>query len=500
MNSEQIQTPKRSPLWRIARWLVGAVIAFVTLIALFYAVEDWRGRAAWSRCKRQLEAKGERLDWAAYVPKRVPDDQNFAHTPLLEALAYKSRKDTGVMARFEAVRPGLFVTHLGDWTHGKRSDLEACQRAIQENDELIAPASAREPAADVLAVLNKLDAEWTELRKANQRPYAQFWSATEWPWDASVPNFIAIRQIVQLLSARASAEVALNRMDDAFADVAVIDRIAEAVQGQPFLVAAMIRVAILNGPGMQPVWEGIIAGKWSDTQLAEFQKRYAKFDLLADFQRSMRGGERAVINDLIERRPRELERMFLDSNGSKDKPRSPKELLEKYAVRISPSGWLLQNQACYNQAIQDYALAGYDPARQQVFPSAIDGSVGRFEAQVRQRRLFGALSAIAVPNFFKALQTCTRGQTQMNEVVLACALERNRRAEGHYPDSLASLAPRFIDRIPHDLIGGGPLKYQRTQNGSFTLYSVGWNEKDDEGEISSNRNQGDWVWHAAAKD
>ena len=82
-------------------------------------------------------------------------------------------------------------------------------------------------------------------------------------------------------------------------------------------------------------------------------------------------------------------------------------------------------------------------------------------------------------------------------MVLACALERYRRVEGHYPETLASLAPRFIDRIPHDLINGQSLKYQRTANGSFTLYSVGWNEKDDEGEVSSNRDQGDWVWYAA---
>ena len=71
MNSEQIRTPKPSPLWRLARWVIAALIACVTLIALFYAVEDWRGRAAWVRCKRELEAKGERLDWAAYVPTRV---------------------------------------------------------------------------------------------------------------------------------------------------------------------------------------------------------------------------------------------------------------------------------------------------------------------------------------------------------------------------------------------------------------------------------------------
>jgi len=37
--------------------------------------------------QQELKAKGERLDWAAYVPAHVPDEQNFIKTPLLQAWA-----------------------------------------------------------------------------------------------------------------------------------------------------------------------------------------------------------------------------------------------------------------------------------------------------------------------------------------------------------------------------------------------------------------------------
>lgn len=50
---------------------------FATLIAIFYTEEDWRGKRAWKNCKRELEAKGAVLDWNAYIPAPVPDDQNF---------------------------------------------------------------------------------------------------------------------------------------------------------------------------------------------------------------------------------------------------------------------------------------------------------------------------------------------------------------------------------------------------------------------------------------
>ena len=61
------------------------------------------------------------------------------------------------------------------------------------------------------------------------------------------------------------------------------------------------------------------------------------------------------------------------------------------------------------------------------------------------------------------------------------ALERCRLARGAFPESLDALAPQFIAKVPHDVIGGQPLKYRREADGSFVLYSVGWNEKDDGG-------------------
>lgn len=52
-----------------------------TLIALFYTVENWRGKRAWNTYRGELEAKGVKMDWAAYIPGPVPDDQNLFKAP-----------------------------------------------------------------------------------------------------------------------------------------------------------------------------------------------------------------------------------------------------------------------------------------------------------------------------------------------------------------------------------------------------------------------------------
>jgi hypothetical protein len=89
---------------------------------------------------------------------------------------------------------------------------------------------------------------------------------------------------------------------------------------------------------------------------------------------------------------------------------------------------------------------------------------------------------------------------------VACALERHRLAHGQYPEQLDLLVPRFLAKIPNDVITGELLKYHRAADGTFVLYSVGWNEIDDGGEpgftrtgAASDSNQGDWVWRYPPK-
>ena len=89
-----------------------------------------------------------------------------------------------------------------------------------------------------------------------------------------------------------------------------------------------------------------------------------------------------------------------------------------------------------------------------------------------------------IPNFTKAWQTTAHNQTLVNEAQIACALERYRLAHGEYPETLDALVPQFIEKLPHDIIGGQPLHYRRTADGKFLLYSVGWNETDDGGQAS----------------
>jgi hypothetical protein len=113
------------------------------------------------------------------------------------------------------------------------------------------------------------------------------------------------------------------------------------------------------------------------------------------------------------------------------------------------------------------------------------------------------------PAIGNAVTKYARAQSSVDLARVAIALERYRLAHGEFPESLAPLAPQFMEKIPHDIIGGQPLHYRRTDDGQFVLYSVGWNEMDDGGVVvldgpfgksgNVNINEGDWVWRYPQK-
>ncbi len=103
-------------------------------------------------------------------------------------------------------------------------------------------------------------------------------------------------------------------------------------------------------------------------------------------------------------------------------------------------------------------------------------------------------AVIAVPNGTKAVQTFTFDQTKADEGQIVCALERYHLAHGNYPETLNALVPQFIGTIPHDIIGGQPLKYRQTPEAQFLLYSTGWDKTDDVGKFNPAYDHGDWVW------
>jgi len=104
------------------------------------------------------------------------------------------------------------------------------------------------------------------------------------------------------------------------------------------------------------------------------------------------------------------------------------------------------------------------------------------------------------------LKRVMAAETAREVVVTAIALKRYQLRHGNYPPGLNSLVPEFVPTIPRDPVDGQPLRYRLNTDGTFTLYSIGEDSKDDGGNPSlekgsessypgwQNPHALDWVW------
>jgi hypothetical protein len=519
MNEEPKSIRKKS---RKGRSAVFALASLVTLVALFYAEEDWRGWHAWQKFKHTWEAKGERFDRASVIPPAVPDDQNFALTPIVASCYLHVLDKSG-----HAIQPANtnVVNRLqmniycdsgdsknwptnGNWQKSTPTDLTGWQQyyrnppdSAQTNEFPIA-LQPQSPAADVLLALSKYDSAIKELRLASKLPYSRFPLEYDKDNPAAIllPHLGAMKRCAQVLQLRAIAELQNGQSDEALADVKLMFRLTDSVRTEPILISPLVRNAIVN-LALQPVWEGLAEHKWSDAQLLELEQELAKLDFLADYKLGMRGELvlfQGGIFDYLRHHPEQFPNIFGENHSSLP-------ALARTISRLIPSGWFYQNQLRCARPMVEFYLSLANVNQRVISPTAINHADAAVEADTKHSNPYNILEKMLMPSLGKAVERFANGQNAVDMACVACALERYRLAHGEYPKSLDPLAPQFIAKLPHDVINGQPLNYRRTAAGRFVLYSVGWNETDDDGIVglkengSVDRETGDWVWRYPAK-
>ena len=82
----------------------------------------------------------------------------------------------------------------------------------------------------------------------------------------------------------------------------------------------------------------------------------------------------------------------------------------------------------------------------------------------------------------RTLQRVRRIETQRELALTAVALKRYRLRHDRWPADLNALVPELLGQPPTDPMDGQPLRYRLNSDGSFTLYSVNVDGKDDSGD------------------
>lgn len=523
VNSMETHHQRPSRWAKILRALFYVVGLPALVIICFYAEEDARGRGNWNAFKHKWEAKGENFDAKRFIPAAVPDDKNFALSPIIYDTYRNILTRDGKVIPDEKRDPNFTnrlsleldlpdpdvqaptTNGIGDWAKSTLSDLEPWQdyyRALAGVKNFFpVPAEPKTPARDVLLALSIYGPVVEELKQASLLPDSRFplnYDA-ENPANVLLPHLAHLKKCSLFLRFRAIAESQNGDSQKALDDIKLSLRLVEAVRTESFLITHLVRVSQATIT-LQPVYEGLARHQWTDAQLSELDSELAKMDFVSDYIFSMRGETiffQQGVFEYIRHHPDKL----LNYSEMDYAPRPRAVHLLGYVV---PDGWFYQNQTLCARMMLEHYIPVADPKAQTISPALVRSANAVFESETAHLTPYNIAERLLVPALGNAARRFAYAQGSVNLARAAIALERFRLATGSYPATLDDLKSQHLPTPPHDVINGLPLHYSRT-NDVFVLYSVGWNEMDDGGQVvlrqtgSPDPSFGDWVWKYPAK-
>jgi hypothetical protein len=486
------------------------VLWVVTLIILFYVEEDWRGARAWAATKAEWEAKGESFDFNRLIPPPVPDDQNLAALPLFKMEPDPENKgNLAPLVLQRALRtnlPGndLSIPHVGKWQANELPDMEKI-REVVTTDYAEAFQSAS-PSNDALAQFDALYPFVGDLCSASAtRSSCRFQhDYLSQPLLDDLLRMVTDQiQVAKILNLHAILALDAHKPDLALEDIKTNFKLISGLRQEPFLVSGLVAIGMTAINGKGAIYDGLAFHAWNNAQLADLQTELAQMNFLSDFQHDLRGEAIGIaipsFDNLKSHRPVYISEL----NARNQSDESKLKASDKFRG-VWSDGWIdLMKAQAVNVDLN--AVRFVDPKVQMVFPKMVD----QFAAEIAEQQngwnghtLWNILSDEAAGPISNAVLQFSEIQVWVDEARIACALERYRLAHGVYPALLDALAPACIDELPHDVMNGQPYHYQLRPDGTFLLYSVGWNQTDDGGKVVYKKDsptqidyhQGDWVW------
>lgn len=248
------------------------------------------------------------------------------------------------------------------------------------------------------------------------------------------------------------------------------------------IIGQLVRASV-GSMALHSTWATTQAPGVTEVQLAEVQARWERLLVMPGFARALEF-ERAGIDSIILR------------------ARAGEESLAGIFGGYSGSGGRFANTAV-TIAWRAFAAEGDELFYLQAMQGQID--IARKEARLRstvatqpERAAFAAkiaplatgsnyrlpLSRMALPSFANTSKNLLRYETRRELTIAALAIERHRRKHGRPPAKLADLVPGFVSAVPVDWMDGNPLRYRLNPDGTFTLWSIGEDLKDDGGDGS----------------
>jgi type II secretory pathway pseudopilin PulG len=282
-----------------------------------------------------------------------------------------------------------------------------------------------------------------------------------------------------------------GRREAGLQDLEALAGLARMEKDEPTLVAQMIRVAVAS-IGLAVTWEALQAPGWTEPELARLQKAWEPVDLVEALEKGFlgeRAGGHACFATVRHSSGPKLGR-FIRGSWSWGAPLSKttfEDLMMNYlyfpAYKLTS---IDADELFYLKTMQETVAVPRLLKAHRPWPEAsqaglkVGASINKICGSPSKVRYL--VSLMAIPNFTRAGERAVEAEVERQMTLAAIALKRYQLRHGKLPSSLDALVPEFLPALPYDYMSAKPLCYRLKIDGSYVLYSVGVDGKDDGGD------------------
>ncbi len=473
------------------RILIGLLLVLALTTGLAVA-GHYRAKLAVAAYRRELAAQGEKVTVIELMPSLPPAESNSAVNYSLTIGPLNAIRIRAPMSWMKNLPPGRALLA---W---REDPLPA------EDSSNIWPDVEHQFAAS--------GAELAAAREALRKPVMLFPTDYTYASRSKVPEQ-SLNHCASNLRMAALLALRDRQPSDAWEDLRALVAFAGAYRGEPLTLSQWTRATVVNY-GIITTWEMLQYGGWTEEQLAQLQAAWESvnpFDSLEPALAMTRARDPELFGSI-----RTSYTNFVNVSGASSGVVPQSAMTDLADVVISPKAALQSSMNHWPRfwLWSEWWSYGEEHERLEREQAAVEAarrlSSGRPYAIVANQlqEAFAAAARRGPKESHTILQdrpqydgTLDGLIARMADVeaarrlaVAALAIERFRLARSRLPERLAELTPAFLHSPPLDPMNGQPTRYQPRADGTFLLYSVGENGRDDGGDPAIPPNTpNDWL-------
>jgi hypothetical protein len=502
--------------WKI-RIAVGIVLGVAILISV---IHHYQLRAATESYIAELKAKGEPMELSQVIPPPVPPEKNsapfFLKAAALLTTNYDDVLNTNPPFIMHQVAPGKAVvsweqSEIRDpgmtnswWNDGMTNSWQDIQKALQRN-------------AGALNLLVQL----------TNSSLFDFNLQYDQGFDMRLTHLSLEKKSAQRLAIAAIYNLHLGDANLAADNIRAIFVLVNGTHDERTDISQLVRISIAQ-IGIAATWEFLQSPNPTDKNLTDLQAAISRMEFVRAEINTLpverEGGEATLakwrssyseFSKYFDLRNRVREAMgnpvdintFWNESQFKTKVflwrywwSYPDELrsLKGYEVLMNTTRSIEANGSFRD------ALSAQTNALDKLGISKLNSSLDSFFSGGEPD--FHSLISGSIMTLNSVTRRVMEVEVAKQAALTAIALKRYQLKYKNYPQNLEAIVPEFIPAVPNDPVDGQPLRYRRNADGTFLLYSVGENGKDDGGDPSLEKGSKslslrwlnpdalDWVW------